>query len=342
MTTTTELEARDRPGSVSVEDPAHPAPRPKRALIGNLQALRAYAASGVVVYHCHAEVARNSIGFYGVAVFFVLSGYLMCRIRDRSAWDFARDRIWRIVPNYWLSMAALLTVFGMWSSWPVEHVVLSALFIPHDSPAGLFPVLGVGWTLNLEMYFYAVFALAILISRRLAPILAGAIILAVLWSLPHLTDNPAALWYYTHDHVPYFLFGIVIWYGSEWVATKNVALPGWLFPASLVAYTATVVFEWLDPWIAVPGVFAVAIVAAHAGADIRSKPLILLGNASYACYLLHTILIEWLRHQGFETSGTVLFTVAVVAASWALALVWHLTLERMIAAGYRAWRARRS
>jgi exopolysaccharide production protein ExoZ len=285
-------------------------------VIGNLQVLRAYAASGVVIYHCSATIAGNHTEFYGVALFFVLSGYLMCKIRDRSAWDFAQDRIWRIVPNYWLAMAAMLTLFRMWTWWPVEHTVLSALFIPHDAPAGLFPVLGVGWTLNLEMYFYALFALAILISRRLSPLIVGTSIIAMKYGLPYVTDSKPVLFYYTHDYVNYFVYGIAIWYGSEWIKGLNLLkLPTWTFPVALAGYSAIVILNVADPHYLVPALFAMTVFASNSGADIAPRPLVLMGDASYACYLLHTILIELLRVKGFPVaSGTAIMTIFILVS----------------------------
>ncbi len=40
------------------------------------------------------------------------------------------------------------------------HALGSFLFIPIESPSGKFaPILGVGWTLNIEMYFYLLLSL---------------------------------------------------------------------------------------------------------------------------------------------------------------------------------------
>jgi len=300
-------------------------------MIGNLQVLRAFAASGVVIYHSHANIFGVQTEFHGVALFFVLSGYLMCRICNRSSLEFAIDRFWRIVPSYWLAMALMLTLFNMWTYWPLEHTVLSALFIPHDSLAGLHPVLGVGWTLNIEMYFYLVFAFSIFISRSYAPLIVVATIIAVMFGLPLVSENKAALHYFTHPYIYFFLAGIGIWYLTEWPIFKEIRLklPPWFLPVSVAIYAISVVF-FAAGGIAVVILFFLAILASNHGADIKNKTLILLGNASYACYLLHTILIEFLRHRGIPSSGSLLFTSGVFIGSWSLAILWHIYVEKFI------------
>jgi exopolysaccharide production protein ExoZ len=225
----------------------------------------------------------------------------------------------------------MLSLFHMWTYWPAEHTLLSALFIPHESAAGLHPILGVGWTLNMEMYFYSVFALSIRVSRSFAPVISGATISAIWFGLPYLTDNKAACFYFTHPYISYFVIGIVMWYVTEWITAKvsKQTFPRWLFPCSIPMYLVSVL--WFDTgMVGVSLLFAVSVIAANQGADIKNRALLLLGNASYACYLLHTIIIEYLRQHGVATSGTIVFTTGVLVGSWALAIVWHFTVERCV------------
>lgn len=84
-------------------------------VIGNIQILRAFAASGVVILHSHATIFGVHTSFHGSALFFVTSGHLLSRIGDRSAAAFAVNRFWRIAPSYWLATALLLTLFNMWN-----------------------------------------------------------------------------------------------------------------------------------------------------------------------------------------------------------------------------------
>ncbi len=72
------------------------------------------------------------------------------------------------------------------------------------------PLLGVGWTLNFEMYFYAVFTLALAINRRVAPLIAWLIVYAVISANAH-ADN-WLLRFYSHGYIHYFLYGIALFY----------------------------------------------------------------------------------------------------------------------------------
>lgn len=321
-------------------------------VIGNLQILRAFAATGVVFLHSNAAVFGVHTEFHGVALFFVLSGYLMCRISNRSAVEFVRDRFWRIVPVYWMATAIMLTTFGMWTYWPAAHIFMSFLFLPHQAPSGLHPVLGVGWTLNFEVYFYTVFALSIFIAKKHAPALAASTIAFVFFATPLVTESEALRFYYGGKSVWFFVAGIGIWYLTEAMARWGVRrnLPKLTLPVALAVYAAASVVSgalWASPEqafyaaiVLAPSLFLTAVLAAQSGADLKPSFLILLGNASYGCYLLHTILIELMRHRGVAIDGGLSVTLYILLASWTIAILWYLFVERLLAAVIRSRRTR--
>lgn len=126
--------------------------------IGNIQILRAFAASCVVFLHSTLppglpmpSYAKFGYGQFGVDLFFVISGYIISSIATRDPRDFELKRIIRIVPFYWAATVAAFFValffprlvhhtFADWRS-----LVTSLLFIPQLRPNGSFePTLYVG------------------------------------------------------------------------------------------------------------------------------------------------------------------------------------------------------
>ena len=93
--------------------------------LNNLQALRAFAALNVVAYHTiglqNATSGSNYFlsvltgwGANGVDIFFVITGFLMVyttKRRKRSALDFLKGRITRILPIYWLLSIFLYFIY---------------------------------------------------------------------------------------------------------------------------------------------------------------------------------------------------------------------------------------
>jgi peptidoglycan/LPS O-acetylase OafA/YrhL len=112
----------------------------------------------------------GAIGFLALAagawlsVFFVLSGYLISRpfvasyVRDESrppVGRYARNRVLRIVPAFWVAVLATLVVFGLSGSSPWV-VPLTLGFGQVFAPAEPFVThISQGWTLGAEMAFYA-------------------------------------------------------------------------------------------------------------------------------------------------------------------------------------------
>ena len=144
-----------------------------------LQILRAVAAVAVVLVHAgidlsyfgHTNVTWTTRGNAGVDLFFVVSGFVMVYIaspqfgkREAPVQFFVR-RLIRIVPLYWL----LTTGYIVAKSYPLAYIAASYLFIPAARPNGVLqPVILQGWTLTYEMFFYLLFAIAILLRRRAA------------------------------------------------------------------------------------------------------------------------------------------------------------------------------
>ena len=343
--------------------------RPQTPLI-SLQCLRAVAALLVMLHHVAfdgdtiaARTGASSFDFdrffdfaFGIHLFFVISGFIMLRTARgfgslRGAATFLTRRILRVVPLYWILTSLVLlgtAVAPSLLNTPPGGpgvVIGSYLFVPVMRSTGeLRPVLGQGWTLNYEMFFYLLFACAMLLPRRLA-VPALAVALVGLVALGRAIAPPvAAVAVWTDGLLLEFLFGM----GIALLAERGLAL-GALAAAvvtglgCLAAVTLgpiTPRFDNIAPWIR-EGLPAALIVAGCVlGPVWRSGraivALALVGDASYSLYLSHPFAIRllrsaWLAFAPVEASPTI-YLAAASAAAVMLGLLLHRWVERPMTA----------
>ena len=284
-----------------------------------IQILRFVAAMLVVVMHItqafSVHVSGQGAGSYwaagssGVDIFFVISGFVMAMTvsglstgrhsRSISAWIFFKRRILRIAPLYWfytlLKVCLLVALPSLASRSSIEpwHLASSLFFIPTVSPWGdIQPVLPVGWTLNFEMIFYAVFALAILIG---APILRFCLaVFMLLFAIAYLLPESIALAFYAQLIIFEFILGICI----ARVLTRYLKpLQGLLCVIAGVAVMFGLssdashdrFFTWgLGAALLVWGVTALESWVVRMP---LASTLSYLGDASYSIYLSHTFVV---------------------------------------------------
>ena len=284
-----------------------------------IQYLRAIAALLVVFYH-HVNTLRDTyaptighfeVGAFGVDIFFVISGFIMWSIseaRPTSPGDFMLRRIIRIVPVYWaftLIAAFVSTNNGISIAMPddIVRLLCSLFFIPQwnaEYPHLVAPTLLVGWTLNLEMVFYALFAGALFLKPawRLPALCAVLFLMGAARLVIGLSPHPA-INLYSSSVILEFGFGVLLaeTYRKD-LAARITALStaaGWAIPIGLIIAAIGILNlqEALPPVRALYwGLPALMIVAAGLFLEplIAHRPVRLfkfLGDASYSIYLSH-------------------------------------------------------
>ncbi|KUI30124.1 acyltransferase [Mycobacterium sp. IS-1742] len=210
--------------------------------VASLTGLRAVAALLVVGTHAAFATGSLSQGFVGavyarlevgVAIFFVLSGFLLFRPWVRAAAEgtptpsitrYARRRARRIMPAY---LATVLLAYVVFALWPVEdtpgqswaglarHLTLTQIYTDDYLLAYLHHGLSQTWSLAVEVSFYAalpmsaylLFAVWCRRQWRPARLLGGLAAVAAagpVWlTVAHTTDwlpNSAAMWLPAHLH----------------------------------------------------------------------------------------------------------------------------------------------
>jgi peptidoglycan/LPS O-acetylase OafA/YrhL len=343
----------------------------------HVQLLRAFAASSVAMLHAQNDAASLAVRFgqafeppdrfpwaAGVDVFFVISGFIMVHAsrdlfcnRDARA-IFLSRRIARIVPLYWaVTTLYLITAIAAPSllnsailePWPV---IASYLFIPFARPDGLAqPLYSLGWTLNYEMAFYAVFALAIVFARRRA-VLGLTGLMATLVAVGAAVPLPQPFAFWTDPIILEFAFGLLLGlFEAEGMRLGRAARAGLVLAGVVIL---SVDFARPEGLIVLPrvlawGLPAMLLVAAAALGFERTAPPgpvarfgVAVGDASYALYLLHPFSIRAGREFATRTGLAALlgpwgYIAFALAGAIAVSLAVHRWFERPTTIQMRRW-----
>jgi peptidoglycan/LPS O-acetylase OafA/YrhL len=164
---------------------ATPTPNASSALAGTgawlpgLDVLRGIASAAVVVHHSFSLGGQpdvplpwlwDGLGSWGVGLFFILSGYLLCdyfwRPRHQASLNvFWVRRFFRVAPAYYVQIALLFLFFAapslLMSVQGVKQILTQVTFTHYYTPdtASSFNVNGALWTLSIEMTLYLVMPL---------------------------------------------------------------------------------------------------------------------------------------------------------------------------------------
>jgi peptidoglycan/LPS O-acetylase OafA/YrhL len=131
----------------------------------SIQLLRYYAALCVVLVHTLDELNIESVGHFGVDIFFVISGFVLTVGNKKThPVRFFYNRFVRIFPLYFLASFCFLIIKPFFFDFDVLDELWffskSIVFIPSFDPdIGLRSFFPVGWSLMYEMLFY--FSLAV-------------------------------------------------------------------------------------------------------------------------------------------------------------------------------------
>lgn len=338
------------------------------SMLFNVHLLRGLAALAVVFYHITSEAGLDlpfNVGAHGVDVFFVISGFIMPYTSARAPERFFLRRLIRIVPFYW---AASLLLFGVALIFPnllhstqADFVQLfcSLFFIPRETAyAGLYPTLILGWSLNYEIYFYALFAVSLAISRRWSPILCAALIAAVALGIHASKTNQPTVTFYARPLVFEFCYGIAAYY----LFCLAKRFRGWIRASALgysilwilaIGSICCLVLEEYNEGYGLPrfiaaGAPAFVLVTSALlleqtyGVSTKARFSQLLGESSYILYLIHpyiiyTILRVILRGSRDLSLWTDFVVIcALLSTSTAAAMAIHTWFEKPMLAHLRA------
>jgi exopolysaccharide production protein ExoZ len=309
-----------------------------------IEAARGIAATAVVLYHAARHIDKNygttgllhyfQFGHAGVDLFFVLSGFIILTVhyndvgRPDQIGRYVERRFTRIFPVYWLALAVtvLLGFIGGRGVPGVADILWSMTLLPSYAE----PVLGIAWTLQFEIAFYAVFGVLILNRKQGMLIFAlwvGWILITALWGVGR-GGMPNSLYAVYNLQ---FLLGMGIAY---WFKNHVVPMPRLLLIVGITLFSLTAIAEnmqRIDGYsnisrvaYGVPAALIVLGIAAAERANSITIPKMLkaLGSASYSIYLFQFVFIAvawklWLavgldRSQPHIASFPILVAAALI------------------------------
>ena len=297
-------------------------------MVGRLewvQGLRAFAVLLVLFSHLfriEEKYATQTVlsdfvlaGVSGVDLFFVISGFIMVVVTEKSraglrrAAQFIYRRLLRIYPVYWFYTSLVLVVYllkpAMVNSGVPSSIWGSYLLWPTGDPF----LVAVGWTLSHEIYFYLVFMGLFFLPRTLmVPALLGWGLLVLLVGALYAGSTPwmqLILSPMTFEFIAGALLAIGCMRG----------LPRWPLRFSLGVMTLAILamFALGSAYLAATGhtpsgwhrvllfgppsvILLYAVLLAERAGGVLPRWVVAAGDASYSTYLTHVLVLSVLGY----------------------------------------------
>ncbi len=357
--------------------------------LDSLTGLRFFAAWLVVVHHFSNFATLPYIWRYtgfgatGVTFFFVLSGFVLTWsfVPSDTPGRFYWRRFARIWPLHAVTTLLALPVFYAWRDVPYDWTAigLSFLLLHAWVPTASTYFAGnpASWSLSCEMFFYALHPLVVRTALALKLVALAVVTLIVLsavfvvarWSPDWWSMRIVGWMLYISPlfRLGEFLLGIAI----AAALRRGFRVPIGVIPSTILValwFHLEYVFapaHFSDQlrvlvsqatYVVLPLLYGCVIAGAaqldfdYARSWLRARPMVLLGQWSYALYLVHATiiyaLINWIGVRGYSPVENVawlgLVTLLAVAASAVLYTVIEHPVEHRLRQFQKRWLARRA
>jgi peptidoglycan/LPS O-acetylase OafA/YrhL len=296
----------------------------------SIEVIRFVAATAVVFAH----IPYINIGYFGVDLFFIISGFVMMLSTETNKRKFFLKRLFRILPTYYFFTVGVFLVALFYPSLlntttaDFSHLIKSLLFIPFDkNGTGHYPLLFLGWTLNYEMYFYLIFALSLILSFKNRSLIATGILTLFFILCKNYKELPLAA--YGDLIVFEFVIGMIIY---EAIIKRNKFNVLFLIFGILIA--TFVNKDGISNRLIIYGL-PLALLCSIAIIIFKdkkfSKIFLTLGGASYSLYLTHPYIIQFfLKITNLFSLGyieTAIISVVSIVAANIVAIIVYKYLE---------------
>ncbi len=330
-----------------------------RDSLKSIQFLRFVAASLVVFDHSALSIEQHigalptgisyvaGFGGIGVHIFFVISGFIMVYTsfskegRTFEAPKFLLRRFIRIFPIYWIYACLYLSIHQSilnGYALSIKDTVYSLLLLPGYSPL----IIGPGWTLSYELYFYLCFGLFMMLGLSLG-VTAMSLFFVVSIAVGLVLSNSSELFHLaTSTLLLEFLAGAWIAYFFVSGARLSKISADMMLYAAIAAFLASLGYGYhrlpsMLSW-GVPSALLItgSVFRERVGGVTRAvQRLSFLGDSSYSLYLLHLLVIDLviaaiapIYHASMSTN--VAFCVTLIPVCVIIAHLLFFLVERRL------------
>jgi len=336
------------------------------AFIREVDGMRFLAILGVLIVHTAGDwympdanwsfhrgllVRLMGSGWFGVQIFFVLSGFIVTlpfarhHLRGIAAPDRKRyfiRRLTRIEPPYVIALTAYYLLSGRLGEYLPDYLT-GLLYSHHYFYTTLNPVAPITWSLEIEVVFYVLAPWLTLIYR-----VRGRWLLELL-----LVVGPA--WFSSHYSLPgwaqntfvvmiqYFFAGMLLadFYASGLL--RRTAQIGWDLGAAAATIGIAAIlagmpgtwapYYWLTPLL-IMILFTGIMSGRYANWFFRLKPVTIIGGMCYTLYLSHMAVITIIAGRlKPPVSSPVTYCLLVIPIMILLAIPLYLLIEKPFMTG---------
>lgn len=243
---------------------------------------------------------NGTVAATGMALFFVLSGFLITHIlmKNYDLKSFVIRRFMRIVPLAWLVIIIKLSLVPVSTSTLFSHLFFYANWKPITLTAGT----GHFWSLCVEMQFYLLIAVLVLLLKSRAFLLLPVISLAVTGYRYLNGVEMAITTYYRLDEILAGCTLALLYQQRNYKAIADffkTINPLYILPFLLVsAHPQSGLFNYIRPYLAMLVVGSTLFNQERNvwwNKLLNSRVLFYLASISYALYVIHGVLTyTWL------------------------------------------------